>query len=800
MIGRLSRIFRRYADAKLHLERTSNQAGDADQVVRVTLRENRLRVEGSSAAREVMLSLAGMQDVAFPGPDRTFALDLPWAPGDAMIAFDGRQSPLHHFDDAEVAKARQRLWLPYLADLVRLSPTILRWKSHGDMGAREIVKERLGLVPTSHAVLLDPTVLVPSPDASPFEHVTILMPVYGALALTLEALERVAANTDVSWHLILIDDASPDPDVFPALRTWAKGREQVTLIRNAENLGFVGTVNRGLAIARDRRDGVPVVLLNSDAMVPAGWMTRLLAPLADETVASVTPLSNDAEIFTVPVICAPAALPDGVADALDRSAADLSGPIEAPTGVGFCMALAPAFLRRVPEFDPAFGRGYGEETDWCQKTRAIGGRHVVTPSLFVEHRSGASFGAAAKARLLERNGAEISRRYPDYDDEVQTFLRDDPVTTARLALALDWAAVTVPEAVPVYLAHAMGGGAETWLRREIEADGVAVVLRVGQGHRFRLELHTPVGITQGLTDDIGLVAGLMSRLERRRIIYSCGVGDRSPRDIPDLLLRLAAQGDETEGAHPVEVLFHDYFPISPSYTLLDHRGVFRGVPVTGTPVAEDPAHCFKTRDGRLLGLSEWQSAWGRLLRSAEITVFSESSRRIVGTVWPDLKSRIQVRPHAVAPLPRIEVSGGRRPVIGVLGNIGRHKGADIVVELARRLAQKGAGLVVLGEFDPGLALPKPARCHGSYRPGDVAGLVSRYGITHWAIPSIWPETFSFTTHEALSTGMPVLAFALGAQGDAVETAPNGIALPFDGDPATDAQTLLAAVLAQGDAV
>ena len=41
------------------------------------------------------------------------------------------------------------------------------------------------------------------------------------------------------------------------------------------------------------------------------------------------------------------------------------------------------------------------------------------------------------------------------------------------------------------------------------------------------------------------------------------------------------------------------------------------------------------------------------------------------------------------------------------------------------------------------------------------------------MPSIWPETFSFTTHEMLATGKPVMAFDLGAQGEAVREAENG---------------------------
>ena len=49
----------------------------------------------------------------------------------------------------------------------------------------------------------------------------------------------------------------------------------------------------------------------------------------------------------------------------------------------------------------------------------------------------------------------------------------------------------------------------------------------------------------------------------------------------------------------------------------------------------------------------------------------------------------------------------------------------------------------------------------------------RHGITCWLIPSVWPETFSFTTHEALATGLPVWAFDLGAQGAAAARQPHG---------------------------
>jgi glycosyltransferase involved in cell wall biosynthesis len=114
---------------------------------------------------------------------------------------------------------------------------------------------------------------------------------------------------------------------------------------------------------------------------------------------------------------------------------------------------------------------------------------------------------------------------------------------------------------------------------------------------------------------------------------------------------------------------------------------------------------------------------------------------------------------------------GARPVIGVLGNIGPHKGAAVLADLSRRLARSGqADLVLIGNLDPAYRLARPAQIHGSYRIAEIPALAARYGITCWLMPSVWPETFSFATHEVLATGLPVYCFDLGAQGEAVRRA------------------------------
>ena len=74
---------------------------------------------------------------------------------------------------------------------------------------------------------------------------------------------------------------------------------------------------------------------------------------------------------------------------------------------------------------------------------------------------------------------------------------------------------------------------------------------------------------------------------------------------------------------------------------------------------------------------------------------------------------------------------------------------------------------------PSDQLPPTVTVHGPYAQGEITSLARRYDVGLWFIPSIWPETFSFATREALATGLPVVCFDLGAQAEAARAAPNG---------------------------
>lgn len=818
MLRRLLALYDRYAVSRLSvtgapaslLDVEGNEVGYVDLC---ELSQGRLRVAGWVNAAKVRLVLAGSEvdmqprlrreDVAQAKNIKAevgFDLSLPCAPD--TIANSAAPSltctPILGCCDIQpltlnlqrMERARTLLAVQFAGTLLSVTPAIIAWKVTRDPRHRAKVKAGLGLNTTAQAETLMAELFAPDTTPAPrvAQRITIVLPVYNAFDLLEKVLTRIERHTDLPWRLIMIEDCSSDEQVRPFLRDWVSARadsHDIELIENPENRGFIKSVNAGLAKAMSYQgaDEGPVILFNSDAFVPADWASRLVQPMQrHDDVASVTPMSNDAEIFSSPVMCAKTALVQGQVDMIDAVArrfhpdAQLS---EAPTGVGFCMALSRDWLARVPTLDTAFGRGYGEEVDWCQKIRKLGGRHLGLASLFVEHRGGESFGSAEKRALVAHNNDIVARRYPGYDNEVQRFIHADPMATARLALALAWAgSLDEDVAVPVYLAHSLGGGAEAYLEDQIartrDLDRPLVILRVGGARRWQIELYAPEGVVLGSTDDTGFMHNLLDILPRRRVLYSCGVGDRDPMGLPEELVALCARPQDQ-----AEMLFHDFFPLSPSYTLLDSDGVYRGTLKDGR---NDGAHTVTRTDGTTASLAQWQAAWNVLAqKSTTLEVFSRDSALQVRAVWPDLADRIKQSPHTLSYTPPVFAPPpkGAPVVVGVLGNIGVQKGAAVLQELALAFEQSGqAKLVLVGNIDPAYGLPKSVPLHGSYRPEDIPILAARYGITHWLIPSVWPETFSYTTHETLATGLPVLAFDIGAQGEAVAGADNGVAVPF----------------------
>lgn len=260
----------------------------------------------------------------------------------------------------------------------------------------------------------------------------VVIPVYGNRRLTLRAIDSVlAAPVTVPFELIVVDDASPDPVLAADLRELA-AQGLVSLLVNDTNLGFVRSANRGLVLHADR----DVVLLNSDTHVFGDWLDRLLAVLHGASrIATVTPLSNSATILSYPIALRENSEPGLDYAALDRICAQIDAkPVELPTGIGFCMAIKRKCIDEIGGFDAAeFGRGYGEENDFCRRSAAKGWRHAAAPNVFVWHRGGGSF-AEQREKLVAAAQLLLEHRHPGYGAMVLDFIANDPLQSVRTEL------------------------------------------------------------------------------------------------------------------------------------------------------------------------------------------------------------------------------------------------------------------------------------------------------------------------------------------------------------------------------
>jgi GT2 family glycosyltransferase len=266
-----------------------------------------------------------------------------------------------------------------------------------------------------------PLIDVPLPSPAEWAKaraVAIVVPIYDSPQWVQRCIAAVLRWTQGPARLILIDDASSDPDIVPLLAQYS-GRQRITVRRNPHNLGYTRTTNLGIELA----GGADVVLLNSDTEVGPRWLDRLrLTAYADAGIGTVTAVSDNAGAFSVPELeqycpIPPRwSLPQAQRALLQHTGGCLP---ELPTGNGFCLFVKRAMLDRVGALDDeAFPSGYGEENDLCQRAERAGFRHVIAGDVLVRHARSASFGEARRATLGAQGMAVLRARYPGYEAKV----------------------------------------------------------------------------------------------------------------------------------------------------------------------------------------------------------------------------------------------------------------------------------------------------------------------------------------------------------------------------------------------
>ena len=78
--------------------------------------------------------------------------------------------------------------------------------------------------------------------------VDVVVPVHSGFVATRRCLDSVlAARVRTGFETVVVDDATPEPAIARYLDGLA-GAGRITLLRNERNVGFVGSVNRGMAL------------------------------------------------------------------------------------------------------------------------------------------------------------------------------------------------------------------------------------------------------------------------------------------------------------------------------------------------------------------------------------------------------------------------------------------------------------------------------------------------------------------------------------------------------------------------
>jgi len=658
----------------------------------------------------------------------------------------------------------------------------LRYLSRGDLrglvqGVRTVWKGQPDeLKRTALADVLRLFHPTPIPIAPLDVETDVIIPIYNGVEYLPQLFDSVLRNTHSPYRIIVIDDCSPDARVAPILTNVLQRRPNTLLLRNENNLGFVASVSRAAEYVRG-----DFVLLNSDVEVPSGWLERLMAPLLKNTkVASATPFTNAGTICSFPLINHDNPLPAGsTVDQVDAGFRHVTTDfpyIELPTGVGFCMAVSRAAWLKIGGFDTVFGRGYGEENDWCQRAKRAGFVNILVPNLFVYHKHGGSFASGDRAALQAHNLAILHQRHPNYDRDVRAFIECDPISGLREFLKIMVARYVSPGGVLI-TDHQLGGGANAYRQRLLTQwlnSGDPVLMcapNLRNRTNYDLDFHSQSGVSHFTFDDLNHLRDVANYLAIGEIFINNLVDWPRPLEALACLTKIRQEINAS-----ISLPVHDFFSVCPSYNLLNKEGRYCGVPSIVDCRQCLPQNRF-AHNPEAVGIDVWRERWQEFIAVAQnVFCFSDDSLSLVKRVYDLQAEQCHVRPHEVNThgLARPLVSFGYGLHIGVVGAINHAKGAAIVSEIAGILQKENDGtkLSVIGPYD-GWLRGKHVQVTGPYTRDQLPSLLTDLGINVCFLPSIWPETYSYVTSELIGLGMPLCVFDLGAPAERVRSYEKG---------------------------
>lgn len=623
---------------------------------------------------------------------------------------------------------------------------------------------------------------VPAAEILPIEtaeikpEIAVIVPIYKGVEETLNCLKSVLwSKNKQSFRLIAIYDCGPEAEMLPSLQELSK-QSCLELHENLTNLGFVGTVNRGMKLAVNH----DVILLNSDTLVADGWLDAIAeAAYSAANVATVTPISNNATICSFPNFCQDNELPAGhnVNTLAGLCSSNTSQPVELPTAHGYCMFINRHAINEVGYFDEeTWGKGYGEENDFSLRATKLGWKHLATNKTFVHHLGSVSFAGDAP-KLMIKNQEILNKLYPDYPALIHDFIHKDPMRALRNELAEkviieELSKTSISKAFAgksvLFVSLSFGGGtkkATDDLANMLINEGQSVFLLSTKDNKVWTVRCYKTGVSLDFTanDSDSSVIEFLQQLDIWKIHYHHWLEfDDQVWSLPQKL------------NCGYRVTLHDYYSICPRVELISFENKYcendrlRNCDLCIKELDFYSASFMKAKDFDY-SIDSWRQRSLEKLSKAEkvITPSMDTKSRIERYI--PLKN-IECIPHneeeAAYKINKVAKADGEQINIGFLGAIGIQKGVNVIKELAKEIhnSQLDIIITIIGNTadDDYFKKYKFVTVTGSYAQEDLTELLLKSNIDAVFLSSITPETFGYTYSEVLSRNIPVIAFNHGA--------------------------------------
>lgn len=604
---------------------------------------------------------------------------------------------------------------------------------------------------------------------------TIVVPVYNGF-VHLERLTRsLFINTDPRCRFIFIDDASTESGIRELLITLSKN-PNVKLLTNEKNLGFLGSVNKAMGCVETDY----AILLNTDTEVPPMWIPRMIKPfLSQSKLATTTPFTNSGVTFSFPKF--------GIDNKIDSNLEDIDKAfrnifcnsaelLQTYSGTGFCMAINMRCWHEIGQLDEKkYGKGYGEENDWCFRATKAGWKHELVCNLFVKHYHGGSFLSDEKKHLMSLHLDILKKEYPNIMlKDVPEFFEKDPWKIFRLLAALLLSKNNATLYIDLGLDKETKSGANSYSQKETKLlldSGESVLL-------LNFDLHTNSWQVKTLNFDVGYsiclralidVSLLLNVISIKKIVINNLAFYRNIPEIIPLICKIKAISKCR-----LEYRWHDYFPVCPSFFLIDKDGLPCNVNQRySCKDCQTENKNFTVQWNK--SILEWRNLFNELFHHTdEIRFFSYYSRKIAINFFPIIEKKSVVLEH----LPLINENSltYKRPSLDdiekvnfcFVGNFTEVKGSKQYIAFAKRwlLKHPNSNFFVLGLLDE--KLPPFINYIGIYDREDLGEKLTQHSIHIVMNLSLANETFSYTSQELMLMNVPLVVYSCGAPAERIK--------------------------------